>query len=152
MPAILLALVLAASSGAAPVAIYVGPIVKNGFVDVDTGIEDSIKDIQAELRKVKGVRVVPTEAEALLTLYVTGRKKEAGPPIAFGSAINGTGTAGSVPADVRTLETLLRVGSYERAFSAEDHMYYSWRKCAESIAKDVAVWLDKNRERVLTKP
>lgn len=142
--AVVLGLMLAAAD---PVTIYVGPNVRDGFVDVDSGVLDSIEDIKKELAKDAAFKVV-TEKAATLRLYVMRRTIGAGPTIGFGSAVQGTGTTMALPINIRTVETLLRVGSYERAFFAEDHEYDSWRKCAQRIAKDLAVWLTANRERV----
>jgi hypothetical protein len=33
-----------------PIAIHVGPQTRNGFVDIDRGVLDSIKDLKTELR------------------------------------------------------------------------------------------------------
>ena len=46
--------------GSARIAIYVGPQVRDGFVDADVGVLDSIKDIQDELKKSPRFTVAPT--------------------------------------------------------------------------------------------
>jgi hypothetical protein len=52
--------------------IFVGPQVRDGFVDMDAGIRDSIKDIQQECQAI-GWTVVPTADVARLTIIVLGR-------------------------------------------------------------------------------
>jgi len=94
-------------------------------VDVDQGVLDSITDIQKELRKQGGFSIVSEEANAGLRLYVVRRQVDAGPTVGIGSTVQGTGTATAMPTKIRTLETLLRVDAYERAFIAEDHDYDS---------------------------
>src|SRR5262249_37283731 len=47
-----------------------GPQIRDGFVDVDQGVLDSIRDITTEFRTVPGVVVVKTTAEAKLVLLV----------------------------------------------------------------------------------
>lgn len=42
----------------AAVPIYVGPQVRDGFIDVDRGVLDSIDDVVRELRKDKRLRIV----------------------------------------------------------------------------------------------
>ena len=55
------------------IAIFVGPQTVDGFVDVDRGILDSIKDIKQEFEHFRQLIVVPTRTEATLVLEVTGR-------------------------------------------------------------------------------
>lgn len=54
--------------------VYVGPQTRDGFVDVDRGILDSIKDIKNALRGSRPFRVVerPEEATILLTVVALG--------------------------------------------------------------------------------
>ena len=42
---------VATAENAKPVSIFVGPMTKDGFVDADKGVLDSIKDIQGILRE-----------------------------------------------------------------------------------------------------
>ena len=147
--AILLAALLAAGVAGAqspgPVPIFVGPMVREGFVDVDQGVLDSIKDIQGELRKDRAFAVVAVEADAALKLYVVNRtKRETGGSVAIGTATGGVGTATVVPLTAYRLETLLLVGSYKRAFTGEG----TWKGSARAVAKDLAVWVAANRGRI----
>jgi hypothetical protein len=131
------------------VSIYVGPQARDGFVDTDKGVLDSIADIQKELQKTPGLRVVDDESTAALRLYVISRGIG---PATGGYAINipagATSMSFLVPANSRHVETLLRVGTYERAFVGEDHKREKWWRCARMIAKDLSVWLAANRERI----
>ena len=144
-------LALATAATPAPITIYVGPQVRDGFVDVDQGTLDSIADIQKQLREDRSVVVVSQETQARLRLYVVRRQVSTGSTVGIASVNQGTGMGISVPLNVRRLETILRVGDYERAFVAEDHDSDSWKKCAQMIAKDLQVWLAANRERVAPK-
>jgi hypothetical protein len=56
-----------------------------------------------------------------------------------------------IPANSRHVETLLRVGPYERAFVGDDQTTETWKRCAQMIAKDLSAWLGANRERVAEK-
>jgi hypothetical protein len=152
MLAVVLALMLALGGAAKPahaVSIYIGPQVRDGCVEVHKGVSDSIKDIREELGKCPQptfpwwskpacadvpLRIMDDEQAAEVRLYVVSRGIDA---TAGGSSINS-----------RHLETLLRVGPYERAFVAQEHKNGMWRKCAQVIAKDVSVWLTANRERI----
>jgi hypothetical protein len=144
--ALMLSLLLAGPS-APPVSIYVGPQVKDGFIETDKGVRDSIKDIQGELRKKKALRVVTDEAEATLKLFVVKRTMgaQSGSGVAVGVA---PGLGVLLGSRVRTVEAVLRFGSYERPLVGDDEGKDAWSECAEAIAKDVAIWLEANRERV----
>lgn len=64
------------SSGAkAHIPIFVGPQTREGFVDVDKGVLDSIKDLKGELRGKTRFRVVETREDARLVLEVVSRGK-----------------------------------------------------------------------------
>jgi hypothetical protein len=135
------------------VTIYVGPQSRDGFVDADRGVQDSIADIQAALAKSKDLRVVSDEEGASLKLYVVSRQKGAGPgSITSGVVTGGAGTAVSSPSTDYALVTLLRAGSYERQFIAEANSHREWRGnwkgCARKIAKDLSAWVAANRERL----
>jgi hypothetical protein len=164
---LLLAAVAQAKDVPTTVSIYVGPQVRDGFVDVDQGVRDSIKDIREALREQRWecpsgkrplfpwsscgdtqFRVVNDEAAAELRLYVVKRTREVGPTRTGGVIIKGTGTVTSAPTNIYRLETLLRAGTYEREFAAEHDRR---RGLAQRIGKDVSAWLAANRERVLTK-
>ena len=54
------------------VTIYVGPQTRDGFVDIDQGIVDSIRDIKNELRHSRLFRVVETADGSTITLTVVG--------------------------------------------------------------------------------
>jgi hypothetical protein len=153
--AAMLAAGVANAGSAKPVRIYVGPVVRDGFVEADKGVLDSIKDIQKELRKDRTYAVVAGEAEAALKLYVvTRRTRETGGSVGIGTAtgtgsggfVQGTGMTVSIPLAVYRLETLLRVGTHERPFTGESDA--AWKGSARAVAKDLAVWVAANRERI----
>lgn len=161
---LLAALLTPAPAGASrpePVSIFVGPMVRDGFVDIDKGVSDSIRDLQRELRKNPSFVVVLDEAAAVIKLYVVARAKaqaggstevsQASGTAGPGSA-QGTSTTVTVPNAVNRLDTLLRVGSYERAFAGEsDWVVSAWTRCASSVVKDLAVWLAANRDGLPSK-
>jgi hypothetical protein len=145
-----LAVLLAATSQ--PVSIYVGPNVRNGFVDIDKGVQDSIEDLRQELRRNSSLRLVADEAAARLKLYVAGRSKaNTGDSVVTGQ---GSATAGGAASGVGVavaiegyrVETILRVGDYERQFTGESKS--RWKGCARSIAEDLAIWLKANQDHI----
>ncbi len=139
---------LAAFLASAPVTIYVGPAVRDGFVEADKGVLDSIKDVQNELRKKRTFAVVANEAAASLKLYVVTRRKAPAGDLITGSVV--AGVIYSVQDELHRLETLLRVGNYERAFVVESKSMIggTWKHCAELIVKDLVTWAEANRERL----
>lgn len=154
--------VLMAVSPAQPVTIYVGPNVRQGFVDADEGITRSIEDLRKELRKNRALRVVVDESSAMLKLYVVARSKVStgdtvvtgtGSSTTKGGAHSGSATAVTVPVMANRVETLLRVGEYERPLVGEsDWVVGAWKRCASSIAKDLQAWLVANQERIAVLP
>jgi hypothetical protein len=148
----LLALLFA--TRAEPASIYVGPQARDGFVDIDQGVRDSIKDIQQALRKDRAFRVVAHESEAGLKVYVLTRDIAAtGSSTVAGVVVQGTGTVTSTPDKVYRLNARLRAGAYERVFVGESEpwTYGTWKRCARFLVRDLAAWVAANRERVLTK-
>jgi hypothetical protein len=72
-----------------------------------------------------------------------------GTATATGSGVQGTSTSTDVP-DVRhRLETLLRVGDYEKPMIADsDWVVGQWGRCAGAVVKDLSAWVEANRERL----
>jgi hypothetical protein len=139
----------------AAVTIFVGPMVRDGCVDVDQGVLDSIKDIQAELAKDESFRVVADPSVATLKFYVVERG--IGGPTGSGMALDAPGAILTSPngqatqlpgttfyfsAKARHVAALLRVGGYERSFVGEDSEYDQWTRCARLLVRDLSVWLN----------
>src|SRR5687768_10243648 len=94
----------AQSSGVKP-SIYVGPQVRDGFVDIDSGIRDSIRDVKQAL-VATGFGVSPTRETARLILIVIGRGIVTNGSVGFGSSNAGTGVAFVLPNQTPTLATV----------------------------------------------
>ena len=157
-------LVLAlAAPKAVPVAIYVGPLERDGYKDADSGVLDSIEDVKKRLRKKRSLTVVDVDSPGVpLKLYVVTRGigGQAGSPVTItipgtvqvwpgtGNVTQSPSTTFSISAKARHLAALLRVGTYERPFVAEDNDYDTWGRCADLLAKDVSAWVAANGARV----
>jgi|EndMetStandDraft_4_1072995.scaffolds.fasta_scaffold07804_4 hypothetical protein len=148
MTCALLALLLAPPP-VATVKVYVGPQVRDGFVDIDKGVEDSIKDLKRELERTSGVSLAASEIAADIKLYVT--RRGIGGASSIKPVMSGT-VAVNIPVHSRFVEATLRVGDYERTFFGEDREQENWNVCAKLLVKNVSTWLEANRERVLRKP
>jgi hypothetical protein len=153
---VLLAVVFSAgcvgSAGAqdAKPTIFVGPLVRDGFLDIDVGIRDSIHDLQEELRLRRAFALMPSRDDgATLELIVIARGIVTNGSVGFSSASLsggvGSGLGIVVPNTVPTLTTVLRVGAYERAMQSTSG---TWRAAAKVAIDDVAAWWEANREAV----
>ena len=125
--------------------VFVGPQIREGFVDIDAGIRDSIRDIQQECQAA-GIGVVSVASEAQIQLIVLGRGMPVQGSVGSGSAVNGIAYGFVVPNQVPTITTVLKVGSYERTSSREGG---NWRNAAKNVVDDLKTWIDANREALL---
>lgn len=126
------------------VTVFVGPREREGFVDVDSGILDSIKDIQEQIRSSPKFALVPTAREAKINLTVIGRRT---PGDSGGVGVPlGAGMTMMIPIKRRAIDLVLRVGTYEKAIVSEaadgDDR---WSSAAKRALKDLTAWADGNR-------
>jgi hypothetical protein len=135
---------------AQPLTLYVGPQVKDGFVDIDAGVVDSVADIKGQVAGT-GLRVVATEAEAAIKLYVLSRERFAtGSSVSTASGVAvapgiASGSGVTVGIDAMRVHSRLKVGNYERTLTGEGS---SFKKAAQAIVKDVQTWVEANRSRL----
>jgi hypothetical protein len=126
------------------IAIFIGPQTRDGFIDMDAGIRDSIRDIQQECQQ--GAFTIASSADkATLVLIVIGRGMPVKGDVGFGSSVSGIGYGFVVPNSVPTITTSLRVGKYERTTSREGG---TWRNAAKMVAEDLTAWVEANREAI----
>jgi hypothetical protein len=127
--------------GQTDVTIFVGPQTREGFVEVDKGVRDSIKDLKGEFRGKTRFRVVETREDARLVLEVVGR----GMTSTDGGGAVGTRVGASTfvtPIGTIGIDTVLRVGAYEKPIVFQN--CGGWRHCARLVAKDVETWVEAN--------
>ena len=124
------------------VTVFVGPAARDGFVDIDRGVLDSIKDIKSELEGKKSVQVVTDKSQAQVTLEVLSRGATSSSGGGAVAAPIGTSTF-VIPIGTIGLATVLRVGTYEKPIVFQNCQ--AWRYCARLVAKDVEAWIDANR-------
>lgn len=127
--------------------LFVGAQLREGFLDVDAGVRDSIRDIQQEMNSdpTRRFRLAERAETATLVLIVLARGIVTSGSIGSSSTIAGTGIGFVAPNSVPTLTTALRVGSYEKRLQSEGG---TWRTAAKSVVGDVAAWWDANRAAV----
>lgn len=130
----------------APVPLYVCPTTRDGFVEVDQSILDSIADIEREVLKDRGrFKLVRAREQATLVLEIIGRKQG---PAAGGVGAAIAGTAVMVPINGHIIDAVLLTGTYRREMTGEDTDGDSWRKAASDLVRDIAVWVDANRSKL----
>jgi len=147
--ALALALLACSTVGSAQdskLTIFVGPQVRDGFVDIDSGIRDSTNDIKQEFRKV-GITLAPNREDATIAVIVLARGLVPMGSIGSSSGIatNGSGSSFGfvLPNNVPTLTTILRVGQYERRTQSEGG---DWRTAARTVVQDTMAWLEANEK------
>jgi threonine dehydratase len=139
---IALSSVVAAAQRQRPISVYVGPQVREGFVDADAGTLDSIDDLKWEIDRQKQFRLVDEAAAADLILFVLGRGRV---EVGDATAVQiGAVTAFSQDSKA-TLRTLLKVGTYEKSFVGESG---TWGRAASQVIKDLKAWTAQNRDRL----
>jgi hypothetical protein len=139
-----------ASAQDAKPTIFVGALVRDGFVDMDAGIRDSIRDIQQELQQTAAFTVGRTrDTPTTIVLTVLARGIVTNGSVGFGSssAVGGTGSGFGfvVPNNVPTLTTLLNVGVYERRMQSEGP---TWGRAAKVVVQDLLAWWEANSAAV----
>ena len=153
--AVVLGVVVATLAGASPAhaqsdrpAVFVGPLTRGAFVDMDAGIRDSIRDIKEQARTA-GFKLATSERDATLILVVLGRGVVTAGSVGFSSATVNAGTGSGlgfvVPNEKPTLSTLLRVAAYERGMQSEGG---TWTAAAKAVVEDLGAWWDANAAAV----
>jgi hypothetical protein len=124
-----------------PVPVFVGPQSRDGFIDIDRGVLDSIKDIQDRLHGRKGIQIVADKERARVVLEVVSRGA---------TSMSGGGAVGvpigastfMLPLSTIGIATVLKVGTYEKPIVLQNSE--NWRRCARFVAEDVETWLEAN--------
>jgi hypothetical protein len=123
------------------IAIFVGPQTRDGFVDVDSGVLDSIKDLETELRGKPRFHIAANKEAAQIVLEVISRGATSA---SGGGAVAmpiGTSTF-FIPVGTIGMATLLHVGTYEKPIVFQN--CGSWRYCARLVVKDLEAWTAAN--------
>jgi hypothetical protein len=140
-----------AKDNAAPkrVTIFVGPSSRDGYVEIDKGIKDSIKDLKNQIRGKRGLAVVDTKDTAQIVLEVLGRgatsKADGG-----GAAVPVGGATLYIPLGTIGITTVMHVGSYEKPIVFDD--CGAWSVCARMVAKDIEAWVEANADTLARQP
>lgn len=161
MIAMLLALVLGQALPAvndARVSIYLTAPMRDGFADTTKDIQDSIADIEKNLRKKKDIRIADRADDADVVLVVVARGVGVD---AYGSRTTARDTRYSgvvventpMMANTFWVSTVLEVGTYRKEFVGR-HTQESaaslgaWSTVADDLAKQVDAWTTTNAAQI----
>ncbi|HKW97342.1 MAG TPA: hypothetical protein VJN43_06380 [Bryobacteraceae bacterium] len=141
--------------------VYVSAPLKEGFVDTDKEIEDSVNDIRSHLSRMKEFRIVesPSQADLVLTVVMRGIGSES-----YGQRINYSEYGGpyyknaqltNTPMVAQTLwvSAVIEIGTYRKEFvgtalNVPGVRWGRWNECANHLAKDLRSWAVANREQI----
>jgi hypothetical protein len=158
---LLLATATAATPQVAQVSVYVSAPIRDGFVDTDKEIQDSIKDLRGKLSGMKEFQMVesPEGADLLITVVTRGVGSEA-----YGQRLSYSEYFGryysnaqliSTPIVAQTLwvSAVLEIGEYRKEFVGTARnipgvRWGRWSECATNLAKDLKAWAVANREQI----
>ncbi len=119
-----------------------GPLTsRDGYVDVDRGVVDSIHDIKDVLRHTKPFVVVDSPERATIVLVVLGRRMASD---ARSMILPIGAMAIAVPMHSRAIDLLLRAGTYERPITTTDKNDNTWGNTAKLVVRDVKAWAPAN--------
>jgi hypothetical protein len=94
----------------------------------------------------KEFRLVLSPDAATIVLEVVARRT-AGNPGQVG--VPAAGTAVVPPSKRRAIDSILRVGIYEKAITSEGEDDGHWNDAAKQVVKDVTAWMRANRVRLI---
>ncbi|PYR75654.1 MAG: hypothetical protein DMF86_14740 [Acidobacteria bacterium] len=143
------------------IVVFVSAPLRDGFVDTNKDIQDSIKDVRSELERKKDVIIVddPSHADVLLTIVTRGIGTQH-----WGERTNvyhgyysGTDiTTTPIMANTFWVSAVLKAGTYQREIvgtQTQESAYSlgAWTTCAERIAKDLRAWVTANATQLRAK-
>jgi hypothetical protein len=130
------------------IGVYVTAPVRDGFIDINKEISDSIDDLKDNMRKKRGIVLTKDAQSADVILRVVARGKvshKAGD--ATLPLLNGI-VALPLYDDVKVVRTVLEVGDFRKEFNAATAGYGD---SAEEIDRQVHAWITANRDTLLAR-
>ena len=125
--------------------VFVSAPLREGFIDADASVLDSVNDVQKALRSSRTLQLVVKRDTADVVVTILGRT--IGPSGgAIGVPIGSTAVL--LPINSRSIQWALRVGDFESTRVSEDHDHDSWRAVADALVKDLAAWVRVNHDAV----
>lgn len=143
-----------------PILVYVGPVTRGGFVDVDAKGMDSVRDIERQIASSGDGTILLTSSrtKADVVLSVIGRGIGTEGRGAVISSIQSYGQVQTTVSEIysRTfwVETILQAGDYKRQITGTYHegggiAVGAWTDCAKHIRRELVAWITVNRDALL---
>lgn len=144
-----------------PVFVYVSAPLKDGFVDTDSKIQDSVRDVQRRLAHMKEFKLADSrdKADLVLTVLMRGVGQER-----YGQRVTYSEQSGTyyrnaeltnTPIVEQTLwvSAVIEVGTYRKEFVGTSRnipgvRWGTWTECAANLAKDLKSWAVANRDQI----
>ena len=157
MTSFLFALALLIGVSADPVSVFVSAPMRNGFVDTNKEIQDSVNDIRGRLSGMKEFRIANTRDDADLVLTVVTRgigSEQYGQRLQYTEYYKNAELT-STPIVVSTLwvTAVINVGDYRKEFVGTSVnnpgiRLGTWRECAKNLADGLRAWAVANAEQL----
>ena len=159
MIAPLLMLILLTPVQTPKISIYLAAPMKDGFVDTNKGIQDSIKDVRKRLAKDKHITIVDDRSRADIVLTIVGRgmhyEKNGRSEVTTNYYDSETSsrtetTTQDIYSSGVWVTAVMQFGSFHKQIQAgAGNEPGGWSQCATQIADDVKSWIAANGTRVL---
>ena len=150
------------SISAQPLAtVYVSAPLKDGFVDTDKEIEDSVRDVGRQLAGMKEFRIVENAetADLVVTILTRGVGSQT-----YGQRVTYSEHTGqyytnaqltNTPMVAQTLwvSAVMQIGTHRKEFTGTalnvpGVRWGRWTECATNLAKNLRAWASANREQI----
>ncbi|HVW04892.1 MAG TPA: hypothetical protein VHB78_07765 [Vicinamibacterales bacterium] len=140
------------------VTVFVSAPSRDGFVDTDRGLQDSINDVANRLRKAKDVTVVDRReiADVILTVTARGVGSESyGQRLSYRDAYGGADLDSTpIVANTFWVSSVLQVGKYRKEFrgartQSSAQSLGAWGLCADELVKNLRAWISANHATIV---
>jgi len=155
----LLMLILLAPQPTEKISIYLAAPTKDGFVDTNKGIQDSIKDVRKRLAKDKRIAIVDDPARADVVLTIIGRgihyERTGQTEVTTNYYDSETSSRTEVTRqDIYSsgmwVTAVMQFGKFQKQINAGySNEPGGWGACATQIAEDVKSWIAANAARIV---
>lgn len=145
------------------VTVAVQPATRDGFVDVDAKVFDSISDLTKDLETPEAqgyLRVVQDPERADLVLWVLARGVGSESRGMALSAVEAYGRVQVTATEIRRrtfwVETVLEAGRYRKQITGTSgpnggSLWGPWTECAKDIHRELKSWIFANREAIFAR-
>jgi S1-C subfamily serine protease len=130
--------------------VFVSAPMRDGFLDTNKDVQESIKDIASQLRSMNELQIVDSAEKAQVVLTIAGRG--VGPKSYANTTL---GSLTDLGPDTFWLAAIIQSGDYTREISASSLNLArpstgAWTSCAEQIADNLRIWILTNARLLKT--